>query len=398
MKHDDAQPARLSDDEITDAFCKMPHPHQFVAAFHAGARFAEQRVRAALAARAGEAASADPVELGSRAEPKSDALGSANRAKVDAEQGWRRECDDTDAVLRLIGLDPEQCRTDGGSLNVPKIGSLLRDRATALAYLCPAGCGCTWRDNGDGSMSLYGPSSRSCAVCETMPLSKLLPLFAAPPALHEAARLALEALENCSSEHGHRCNRCDSEVDEGGTIADALRAALAAEQPQSEPVSGGYIDPDNVARRARGIERVHEIMGEFVEQDGDGLICPKQPFSWETVAGIAMSYLGWHLAGPNPAPPPSAPEPSEAEVEFARGIDAAARFVEKRLADYDAAHGSTDSDTGAREYPGTGDEYVCELAEIAEAIRGLAPPPAAPAPSGWIACSERIAKGANDFE
>jgi hypothetical protein len=87
------------------------------------------------------------------------------------------------------------------------------------------------------------------------------------------------------------------------------------------------------------------------------------------------------------------PEPSDAEVEFARGIDAAARFVEKRLADYDAAHGSTDPDTGAREYPGTGDEYVCELAEIAEAIRGLAPPPAAPqpeAPSGWIACDERM--------
>lgn len=82
--------------------------------------------------------------------------------------------------------------------------------------------------------------------------------------------------------------------------------------------------------------------------------------------------------------PPSAPEPSEAEVEFARGIDAAARFVEKRLADYDAAHGSTDSDTGAREYPGTGDEYVCELAEIAEAIRALAPPP--PAEPTHLAC------------
>ncbi|MBP9032604.1 MAG: DUF551 domain-containing protein [Pseudomonadales bacterium] len=80
-------------------------------------------------------------------------------------------------------------------------------------------------------------------------------------------------------------------------------------------------------------------------------------------------------AAPGAAPPPAAPQP-----EFARGIDAAARLVEQRLADYDAEHGSTDSDTGAREYPGTGDEYVCELAEIAEAIRGLAPPPAAPCP------------------
>lgn len=84
-------------------------------------------------------------------------------------------------------------------------------------------------------------------------------------------------------------------------------------------------------------------------------------------------------AAPEVAPPPSAPQP-EAPSQFARGIDAAARFVEKRLADYDAEHGSTDPDTGTREYPGTGDEYACELAEIAEAIRALAPPPAA-APS-----------------
>lgn len=38
---------------------------------------------------------------------------------------------------------------------------------------------------------------------------------------------ALEALTNCNSEHGHRCSRCDSEVDEGGKVASALRSALA---------------------------------------------------------------------------------------------------------------------------------------------------------------------------
>ena len=56
---------------------------------------------------------------------------------------------------------------------------------------------------------------------------------------------ALEALENCSSEYGHRCNRCDSEVDEGGKVASALRAALAqqAEPVQAEPVqSAAWVD------------------------------------------------------------------------------------------------------------------------------------------------------------
>ena len=52
-------------------------------------------------------------------------------------------------------------------------------------------------------------------------------------ALRLASKQALEALTNCSSEYGHRCNRCDSEVDEGGKVASALRAAPAQ---QAEPV------------------------------------------------------------------------------------------------------------------------------------------------------------------
>jgi len=52
--------------------------------------------------------------------------------------------------------------------------------AKPTAYLCPVGCGCTWRDNGDGSMSLFGHKSQSCQICEYMPLAKLLPLYAAP--------------------------------------------------------------------------------------------------------------------------------------------------------------------------------------------------------------------------
>jgi hypothetical protein len=53
--------------------------------------------------------------------------------------------------------------------------------------------------------------------------------------LREAAQQALEALENCASEHGHRCGRCDSEVDEGGRVVTALRDALA--QEEREPVA-----------------------------------------------------------------------------------------------------------------------------------------------------------------
>ena len=44
---------------------------------------------------------------------------------MSAELGWRRECDDTDKVLKHLGLDPKQCRTDGGWLNVARIKTLL---------------------------------------------------------------------------------------------------------------------------------------------------------------------------------------------------------------------------------------------------------------------------------
>jgi hypothetical protein len=53
--------------------------------------------------------------------------------------------------------------------------------------------------------------------------------------LRAAAQQALEALTNCGSEYGHRCTRCDSEIDEGGKVATALRAALA--QEEQEPVA-----------------------------------------------------------------------------------------------------------------------------------------------------------------
>jgi hypothetical protein len=58
--------------------------------------------------------------------------------------------------------------------------------------------------------------------------------------LRTAAQQALEALENCSSEYGYRCNRCDSEVDEGGKVASALRAALAQPVPH-----GCHVDLDD---------------------------------------------------------------------------------------------------------------------------------------------------------
>lgn len=44
-----------------------------------------------------------------------------------------KECDDGDELLRMLGLAPEQYRTDGGRLNLLKIRAALAERKTPNA-------------------------------------------------------------------------------------------------------------------------------------------------------------------------------------------------------------------------------------------------------------------------
>lgn len=47
-------------------------------------------------------------------------------------ESFNRECDDLDAILRLQGLDPENCRTDGGSLKLLMVLGALEHRDVML--------------------------------------------------------------------------------------------------------------------------------------------------------------------------------------------------------------------------------------------------------------------------
>lgn len=58
---------------------------------------------------------------------------------------------------------------------------LLSDEQMETEYkyaTCPAGCGCLWRDNRDGTMSLAGRNSHSCDACEPMAWGELTQLGA----------------------------------------------------------------------------------------------------------------------------------------------------------------------------------------------------------------------------
>ena len=55
-----------------------------------------------------------------------------------AMREWHRECDDADTILRTLGLDPVNCRTDGGSLKTGMILDALQARDRMLKRAAPA--------------------------------------------------------------------------------------------------------------------------------------------------------------------------------------------------------------------------------------------------------------------
>ena len=59
---------------------------------------------------------------------------------------------------------------------------------------------------------------------------------------------------------------------------------------------------------------------------------------------------------------------------FMAGVKAASDHVSKIVEDYDRQHGITDPDTGTREYPGNGEEWVGQMLELIEDFTGIVAP------------------------
>ncbi len=56
---------------------------------------------------------------------------------------------------------------------------------------------------------------------------------------------------------------------------------------------------------------------------------------------------------------------------YKAGMRRVIKHLQKMIDDYDAEHGFTDIETGTREYPKGGDDYLLELTELQEAILTL---------------------------
>lgn len=66
-------------------------------------------------------------------------------ALIVARETLERECDDGDALLRMLDLDPDRYRTEGGRLNLLRVRAELADRKTPnVSY---ATCPITTSDN-----------------------------------------------------------------------------------------------------------------------------------------------------------------------------------------------------------------------------------------------------------
>ena len=88
------------------------------------------------------------------------------------QSDYRRECGDTDAILRVLGLDPFRCRTEVGSLQLLMISGAIEHRdamlkhaeserfAQKIARLC-ASLGLAVRQN-EHDMLMTGEELRSC--------------------------------------------------------------------------------------------------------------------------------------------------------------------------------------------------------------------------------------------
>lgn len=118
---------------------------------------------------------------------------------------------------------------------------------------------------------------------------------------------------------------------------------------------------------------------EFVNELGNRIkITIEGPLSTSenTLTHLEAVHLSDALAAAiRPTPSQDAEAQPEAQA-VPEGLKKAISFVRKRLDDYVAEHGSYDGETGVTEFPGNGDEYVCELEEIIEGLEALAASPA----------------------
>ena len=69
-----------------------------------------------------------PAETRAALDAKDAEIERLNRLVAGVRESFNRECDDADAMLRVLGLAPENCRTEGGPLKLQMVLGAIEHR------------------------------------------------------------------------------------------------------------------------------------------------------------------------------------------------------------------------------------------------------------------------------
>ncbi len=131
-------------------------------------------------------------------------------------------------------------------------------KVTAHIYMCPTGCGCLWKDNRDETMSLFGPNSKSCDVCESLSLNELVPLYATPqpPAVPDSQKLISNLRESLEIQE-RKIERLRELLQKASDYKDYLQS------PEESPVwiwqGDGEDYPDSMANSLTVVIRADQL-------------------------------------------------------------------------------------------------------------------------------------------
>lgn len=170
-----------------------------------------------------------------------------------------------------------------------------------------------------------------------------------------AAFMTQKALDKFAEHRANNATAADlAHAPAYATAGDGVEVPLYTAAPSREVPAEWTPEQIADAAKAAGIEP-HPAWGGLTIRMNEG--------RWIDVTGYLTKFASALAAAP--------------EGSTQAGLNLAAGYIRKQLDDYDADHGSTDPETGTREYPGNGGEWVHSMAELADEIEALGSAPAA---------------------
>lgn len=165
-------------------------------------------------------------------------------------------------------------------------------------YECPKECGCWWRDNHDGTMSLFDGDQKSCNYCEPLPLHKLKPLRIEDHLIIEMRNDGkwLVCINSEMHDHPDQAQKALKRWQAAG--ASPVRPSQAGDMPRIESLIGEYWDLayregcDGVSHGTEAQRVLSELIAAINAKGGCIVtfqVTPEQAKAWDAeVSGLTQ--------------------------------------------------------------------------------------------------------------